>query len=95
MQLILDTSQNHQKIIDILEDSAFRKLKKDQTAKTERTVTKLIKATEWMDEIKALLIPRASVAPCIYGLPKYTKKVTLCDLLLIPLALPTMPFHNT
>lgn len=66
--VILETAEYRQKMNDILEDSAFGKLKRDPTAKIERTVTKLLKATEWTDEIKALLITR--VAPCIYGLPK-------------------------
>lgn len=34
----------------------------------------LLKATDWMDKIKSLLTPRASVAPQIYGLPMIPKK---------------------
>lgn len=46
---------------------------KDLTAKFERAMMKLIKATDWIDEIKALLIPRCSMSPRIYGLPKIHK----------------------
>lgn len=37
------------------------------------TLTKLIKATDWHDEVKFSLTLRASVVPWIYGLPKLQK----------------------
>lgn len=35
--------------------------------------TQLIKATDWPDIIRSMLIPSGSVSPCIYGLPKIHK----------------------
>lgn len=52
----------------------FRKLKKDPTIKTERALTKLLKATDWDETINTVLIPRASVPPRLYGLPKIHKE---------------------
>lgn len=49
----LDASGYHSKVLAILEDRFFKKLKRDPIGRRERRITNLIKA------IKELLIPRA------------------------------------
>lgn len=53
---------NH-KLQEVLNDSAFNKIKKDTTAKTERTLAKLIKATDWPDDMKFMFTPRMDGLP--------------------------------
>lgn len=43
--VIMDSQNYHEKLIKVLDDTAFRKIKKDLIAKLERKITKLIWAT--------------------------------------------------
>lgn len=68
--VLLDALDYHNKLLTILEDSAFKKLKKDSTGRIERAATHLLKDTDWPEEIKTALILRSSVELRIYGLLK-------------------------
>lgn len=60
--VLLDSTSYHLKATT-LNDEAFCKLKKDPSGKIERTLTKLLKETDWADNIKTALFPRVSVPP--------------------------------
>lgn len=58
--VIMTTEDYNQKLHEVLNDPAFKKIKKAPTAKIERTLATLIKATDWSDDMRLTLPPRTS-----------------------------------
>lgn len=52
-----------------------RRLSREPTSKLKRKITKLIKATDWPDNVKSEVTPKSCVPPRFYGLPKIYKLV--------------------
>lgn len=59
--VLLDSSNYHSKVMTIINEEAFSRLKKDPTCTIEWTLTRLSNETNWADNIKTALTPRASV----------------------------------
>lgn len=72
MAVILDADDYHRKMMQILDDNSFKKLKKDPTGRIQRGITRLLKATDWPEVLKKTLTPKDR-APM--GSPKFIKSV--------------------
>lgn len=73
--VVLEHSSYQQKVNNILQNEAFKVIPRDPTSTIERTVTKLIKATGWAENIQIALKPKASSPPPrFYVLPKIHKR---------------------
>jgi hypothetical protein len=72
--VILSTTEYKQKIMALLEDPSYRKLKKDPTDSTERKTNLLLKASTLPEETCKQLHPTGSRPPRMYGLPKIHKE---------------------
>lgn len=60
--------------MDIIQDIALLKLSKNPMGKVETALTKLMKTTDWPDNIKAALTPRDAGLLLLYGFPKIHKE---------------------
>ncbi|XP_046398161.1 uncharacterized protein LOC124164967 [Ischnura elegans] len=72
--VILKTEDYRNKIRDILEDQAYRKLHRDPTEAVTRKTISLIKKSSLAPEEAKNLQPDAPAPPRLYGLPKIHKK---------------------
>jgi hypothetical protein len=72
--VILNTTDYKQKISTMLQEPAYKKLKKDPTAAIERTTTRLLKRCPITEETRRQLAPSGSKPPRLYGLPKIHKE---------------------
>ena len=75
--VILDRSEYQKKMLDMLNEPTYRKLKRNPTTRIEKRVMDAIKRVESSDSIpeklKHQLTPQFSRPPQIYGLPKVHK----------------------
>jgi hypothetical protein len=71
--VVMDTSDYNQKIIALLEDRTYKKLRKDPTDSVERKTVLLLKKSPFTEEIRQQLRPLGSRPPRLYGLPKIHK----------------------
>ena len=76
--VVMDRTEYDRKLEEMLSDNTYKKLDKDPTAKIKRKVAKTLKKTEDKGELskerRLFLIPHASTAPQLYGLPKVHKE---------------------
>jgi hypothetical protein len=72
--VVLDTSDYNLKIAALLEDKAYRKLKKDLTESVERKTVLLLKKSSFSEEVSQQLRTQGSRPPRLYGLPKVHKQ---------------------
>ena len=75
--VVMDREGYRKKIMEYLDDSTYRKLKTDPTAKIEKRISQSLKTAEkngWIsDKARQHLTPQFSSLPQIYGLPKIHK----------------------
>jgi hypothetical protein len=71
--VVLDTADYNLKIAALLEDQAYRKLKKDPTEAVECKTVLLLKKSSVSEEVCQQLQPQGSRPPRLYGLPKIHK----------------------
>jgi hypothetical protein len=72
--VILNTTDYKQKIASLLDDSAYKKLRKDPTDSIERTTIQLLKKSSLPDDLRKQIQPAGSRAPRLYGLLKIHKE---------------------
>ncbi|XP_069673690.1 uncharacterized protein [Periplaneta americana] len=71
--VLLSSTQYQEKINQLLNDPAYKILKKDPTSSVERRTNQLIKKSSLRAESKRLVSPSGSIPPRLYGLPKIHK----------------------
>ncbi|KAJ4426524.1 hypothetical protein ANN_27338 [Periplaneta americana] len=71
--VFLSSTQYQEKIDQLLNDPAYKILKKDPTSSVERRTNQLIKKSSLRAESKQLVSPSGSIPPRLYGLPKIHK----------------------
>ncbi|XP_071441632.1 uncharacterized protein [Hetaerina americana] len=71
--VILKTEDYRRKILDLLDDAAYRKLSRDPTESITKRTVELIKKSNIPTEISRNLRPQAPAPPRMYGLPKIHK----------------------
>jgi len=71
--VILSTTDYQQKMKTLLNESAYRRLPKDQTDSTEHKTTRLLKKSTLSEDVYKELNPSGSRPPRLYGLPKIHK----------------------
>lgn len=71
--VVLDSTTYKDKVTNLLSDPSYRKLDKDPTSRIENRTRTLLKRSELPTDIVKSLIPRSSVPPRLYGLPKIHK----------------------
>ncbi|KAJ4430702.1 hypothetical protein ANN_19293 [Periplaneta americana] len=71
--VLLSSTQYQEKIDQLLNDPAYKILKKDPTSSVERRTNQLIKKSSLRTESKRLVSPSGSIPPRLYGLPKIHK----------------------
>lgn len=77
--VVMDKTDYREKMLSLLSDPAYKKLKRDPTTKVEKRVAEAIKRVGSNGIPKRLrrnLTPQSSRAPQIYGLPKVHKEGT-------------------
>jgi hypothetical protein len=87
--VVLDTADYNQKITALLEDKAYRKLKKDPTEAVERKTILLLKKSSFSEEVSEQLRPQGSRPPRLYGLPKVHKQGVPLRLIVSTIGAPT------
>ena len=69
-----DRTEYRKKVLDILDDQVYRKLKKDPTTKIEKMVSESLKTVEGnggtLENLRRHLTPQFST-PLQYGVPKF------------------------
>ena len=72
--VIMDCTEYEKKMLDLLADPTYRRLKRDPTTKVEKRITEGLKALESTGYItveqRKYLAPQYSSPPQLYGLPK-------------------------
>jgi hypothetical protein len=71
--VVQNTSDYNRKIAALLEDKAYKKLKKDPTDSVERKTVLLLKKSPIAAEVGQQLRPQDCRPPRLYGLPKFHK----------------------
>lgn len=71
--VIMDRTEYRSKVRNILDDVAYRPLKKDPTCKLERTINERLKGVVKKGEMNEKLRKRLELPPQLYGLPKIHK----------------------
>ncbi|CAG9836786.1 unnamed protein product [Diabrotica balteata] len=72
--VILDTPSYIEKVNDLLRDtSCYNTISRDPTPRVEREISHAIKQSDLSDEVKKSIVPKNSICPRIYGLPKIHK----------------------
>ena len=78
--VVMDKEEYKNKMMSLLNDPTYNKLKKDPTQRVEKEVSQALKEAEnagWISDIQRLhLTPQFSTPPQIYGLPKIHKPGT-------------------
>jgi hypothetical protein len=72
--VVLDTADYNQKIAALLEDKAYRKLKKDPSESVERKTVLFLKKSSFSEEVSQQLRQQGSRPPRLYGFPKVYKQ---------------------
>jgi hypothetical protein len=65
--VVMDTADYNQKIIALLEDKTYKKLRKDPTDSIERKTLLLLKKSPFAEEVYQQLRPQGSRPPTLYG----------------------------
>ena len=71
--VVMNSVDYDNKIKKLLSDPVFKTLARDPTQRIAKTTTKLIKAEGLPTDMEKKVIPRGSVSPRLYGLPKIYK----------------------
>jgi hypothetical protein len=71
--VMLGTSEYNQKIVTLLQDKAYGKLKKDPTESIERKTDLFLKKFSFAEKVCQQVRPQGSRPPRFYGLPKIRK----------------------
>ena len=78
--VVMNKTDYRERMMKLLDDPAYKKLKRDPTTKVEKQISQAIKRVERKggipDQLKRKLIPQFSRPPQIYGLPKVHKDGT-------------------
>ena len=75
--VVMDKSEYKEKIVNLLDDKAYCKLKRDPTTTTDRKISETLKDLQKNGEIdeklRSKITPQHSYLPQLYGLPKLHK----------------------
>ena len=96
--VVMDRDEYRNKMLQLLEDPTYKKLKNDSTTKIEKRVTQSLRKLEekgWIaDKAKLNLTPQFSTPPQIYGLPKIHKEKTPLRPIVSSIGSPTYKLAN-
>jgi hypothetical protein len=81
--VILNTKDYKHKINTLLEDAAYRRLNKDPTTGTERKTVILLKKSTLPEDVRKKLTPSTPEYQDCTDYPKYTRKGSHSDPLLV------------